>query len=119
MTKGDAVVIRPAVRSDFEEWHGIAPRTSCRMWVVEYEGISAAIFGYTLEDGYGYAFSQMREDLTVSKRLILETSKRMVEILTARNVPLIAEARSEMSGKLLARLGFKHLDGDLYTWNLC
>jgi hypothetical protein len=117
------ISVRPGTRVDYENWYGVPPEQTCRLWVAELDGKVAAIAGFTLEKTYTYAFSGMLPDLKVPPRTVFYWAGQLLAEMKKFGLPLLAKADPNMknSGKFLEKLGFcfreKSDTGDIYAWN--
>lgn len=117
------VTIRPATHEDMVAWYGNEWKRTVRAWVAEVDGAVAALAGYSFEKEFTYAFSHIKDGVSLPRRVIYRGAVLMFEEMKRRGVPLVAIANPEIqnSGKLLQRLGFRMVgtgeEGDIYVWN--
>ncbi len=77
-----------------------------------------AIIGVSREDDIGKYFSDYRDELKPYLRsmTVLRAIKASMEFVNNFQGPVYSVARDAEGARLLARLGFTHMNGDVYSW---
>ncbi len=120
----DKPVIRPLTENDIVEFYGKNLGCHCKGWAVDYNGKLACIVGVSIMPTLIFAWSDVKPDLVVTKRLVWETAKQLMIKLKELNYPVIyavAEHRFNGAPKFLKRLGWTYIEssarGEVFQWD--
>lgn len=111
---------RPATASDIRTFYGDRPHPTLKAFVVARGDEVLGVIGLAREGAKAKYFSEIREDLRPSLRrmIALRTIWASIELVRQSKLPVyaIAQADEPDAHRILNRLGFVQLDGDLYQW---
>ena len=95
-----------------------AVKPTLRAIVVTLDGEPAGIIGVSREGGIGKYFSEYRDELKPYLRSItvMRAIKASMKFVTDYPGPVYAMAGHEEGARILTRLGFTQVNGDLFTW---
>lgn len=102
--------IRDAVASDIVEFYGRTAEQSLRARVLDLDGEVVGIAGYYVLNGHALVFSDNRDG--IPKMTIW---REAVKFMADLKLPAVCLA-SEDSGAFLKRLGWRHVEGEIYQW---
>ena len=105
-----------ASASDIDEFYGERPRESMRAIVVRLDGSPAGIIGVAIERGRLRAFSEYRPELEphLKSITVMRAVKAAQKMFAASSMQVVAVC--DGSAALLVRLGFVHVQDDIYLW---
>lgn len=101
--------VRDAVAADIQAFYGQNPPQSLRARVLVRGDEVLGIAGYYMENGHAVVFSDSKHGIP-KMTIWRESLKFMAEL----NLPAIC--RCEGSAPFLERLGWQHVEGDVYQW---
>ena len=89
-----------------------------RAVVVTIDDEPMGIIGVSREYGIGKYFSEYRDELRpyLKSMPVLRAIKASMEFVKNYQGPVLAVARDAEGARLMTRLGFTHMDGDVYSW---
>jgi hypothetical protein len=89
-----------------------------RAIVAEMEGLVVGFIGVTREQGYGKLFVDFKPELQPYLRsiTIMRAVKAAMKFADDYRGPIVAVAEHGEACRILNRLGWTHLDGDVYGW---
>jgi len=105
-----------AAAADIDEFYGERPGESMRAVVVRMGGRPVAIIGIAIERSRARAFSEYKPELEPHLKSIsvLRAIKAAQQMFAASVKPVVAVC--DGSAALLVRLGFVHVQDDVYAW---
>lgn len=114
------LISRPATAGDIRAFYGDRPHPTLKAIVVAQGPEILGVIGLAREATRAKFFSEIREDLRPRlKRMIsLRTIWAAMELVRQSKLPVFAIAQEDEpdSHRVLKRLGFVHLEGDVYQW---
>jgi hypothetical protein len=104
-----------ATAADIDAYYGDRPRETMRAVVIRMDGVAVGVIGLAKEVDRDRAFSECKPVLCAHLRsiVVLRAIKAFMKLVEASRIPVYAI--SEGTG-VLDRLGFRHVDGDVYEW---
>ena len=112
------IICRPATSGDLRAYFDGVPHGTMRAIVAELDGELVGIIGVVREGGWGKYFADFKESLEPHLRsiTIMRAVKESLAFVRGYRGPVIAVAEHVEGTRLLTRLGFTHLQGDLFGW---
>jgi hypothetical protein len=106
-----------ASAADIDEFYGDRPGESMHAIIVRVDGQPAGIIGVAIERARLRAFSEYKPELEPHLKSIaaLRAIKAAQKMFAASRLPLFAVC--DGSAALLVRLGFVHVQDDVYLWH--
>lgn len=106
---------RPATRDDILLFYPDLKHTF-RAWVVENEEKVLGVGGVYYEGEFIIAFSRFEPELDKYPLAKARGLKKIMEIVGDKSCVAVADEKFPGSGKLLERIGFRHIEGNVYKW---
>ena len=111
---------RPATAADLRAFYGDRPCPTLKGLVVARGEEILGVIGLAREGARSKYFSEIREDLRprLRRMISLRTIWKSMELVRSSRLPVYALAQTDEpdSHRVLQRLGFAHVDGDVYQW---
>ena len=119
MIASDKPVLVPLTHEHLVEWHGDAGRGPTVKGIAGFIGGKlVAVAGLIYYPGTVVAFCELRDEARPHKVLIGLTAARMLREAKQRHKRIVAmiDNAEPTAERWLARLGFRHEQGDLWIW---
>ena len=112
------IVTRPATKADIDAYYGGIRHGTLRAMVAEMDGRIVGIVGLVREPDAGKFFSEFAPELEpyLGSIRIMRAVKQAMQYVFEYQGPVIAISEGPKSVKLLTKLGFEHLEGELWAW---
>ena len=114
------LISRAATAADVREFYGDRPHPTLKALVVTDGKTVLGIIGLAREGTRAKFFSEIREDLRprLRRMISLRTIWAAIELVRQSKLRVFAVAQADEpdSHRVLKRLGFVHLEGDVYQW---
>jgi hypothetical protein len=115
------LISRVATAADLRAFYAGKPHPTLRARVVTSQsGEVLGVIGLAREGPWSKFFSEIREDLRSSlpRAICLRTILKSMDFVRESKLPVfaIAQADEPDSHRVLQRLGFVQVDGDVYRW---
>jgi hypothetical protein len=115
------LISREATAADIQAFYAGRPHPTLRARVVtSSDGEVLGVIGLAREGPWSKFFSEIREALraSLSRAICLRTILKSMDYVRASKLPVfaIAQADEPDSHRVLQRLGFVQVDGDVYRW---
>lgn len=107
------VTYRTATRDDVIDYFGGPQMYTIKALAFFIDDKIAGIAGWKYEAGRFVVFSDIGKDVKISKQTIWRCVKVVMEMVRGRKAPMIAVAHN---APLCEKLGFRHVDGEIYEW---
>lgn len=109
---------RPATAVDIEAYYGEPPSNTMRATVVEMDGEIVGVIGVVREPTVGRFFCDFQPKLQpyVRSITIMRAVKGSMAFVEQYRGPVVAIAEHAEGCRILHRLGWTHLQGELYGW---
>ena len=116
-SRGD-LAWRYATASDVLIVHRGAVKPTLRAIVITLDDSPAAIIGVSRERGIGKYFADYMDELEpyLKSITVLRAIKASMEFVKNYPGPVYSVAQHRKGARLLKRLGFTHISGDLFIW---
>lgn len=116
----ERITTRAATAEDLRQFYEGRPHPTLRARVVMRGNEVLGVIGVAREGAWAKFFSEFKPDLRPHLRRMasLRTIADAMRIVRASHLPVysLAQADEPDSHRVLQRLGFTHLDGDVYQW---
>lgn len=116
----ERLISREATAADIRAFYGDRPHPTLRARVVTRSGEVLGVIGLAREGRCAKFFSEIKEDLrpSLKRTICLRTILQSLDLVRTSRLPVfaIAQADEPDSHRVLTRLGFVQLDGDVYQW---
>lgn len=107
---------RFATESDLRQFYGELPRQTIRAVVVLLDGEPAGVIGLARDGGCAKLFSEYKPEMQHHlRRFQVLRAIRLAMTLVESSISEVYAVREEGTDVLL-RLGFEHVEGDIYKW---
>ena len=106
------VTYKLATQKDIEEYYGKVPATMKAM-IFYVDGEPAGIGGYRMLNGSFVIFSEIKENVKVSKQTIWRCAKIVMDMIAREKTTMYAVAGNE---RFCEKLGMKRFHGETYQW---
>lgn len=107
------VTYRKATIEDVIAATGAEPKNSLRAIAFFLDGKIAGLGGYKIENGSYVIFSDIKDNLDVSKQTIFRCAKVIMDFVKSKGVPMYVKAHNP---ELCERLGLQKFKEDIYKW---
>ena len=112
------ILTRPATAQDIEAYYGKEPRGTLRAYAAIMDGEVVGLIGIVREATVGRFFCDFKPKLQpyLQSITIMRAVKRSMEFADQYRGPVVAVAEHAEGCRILHRLGWTHLQGELYGW---
>ena len=110
--------VRLATSQDIEDYYGEPPKGTLRAYVALLDGQVAGFIGIVREQAVGKLFCDFKPELQpyLQSITIMRAVKASMKFAEQYKGPIVAIAEHAEGCRILHRLGWTHLKGDLYGW---
>ena len=108
-----SITYRVATQSDIEIFYGQKAPYTMKAIIFFLDGVPFGIGGYKIDSSRFIIFSEMKENVKVSKYTILRCAKIIMDLVKERGSVMIAASQNK---KLCEMFGLKHVDGEIFEW---
>lgn len=114
----DKVTAEPATAKDIIEFYGESHRQTLKADVFRLDGELMGVTGTARVDNQMMMFSDIKEEFVphLKSMAVLRTIKKMQRIAENSRLPVVATIDNKYGPELIERMGFKHVEGDIYVW---
>ena len=109
----DKPTIRGIRESDIRDFYGDNYAQSCRGWAIDYRGKLSGIVGITFMPTIMIAWSDIKADANASPRVVYETAKEIMKLISELKYPVIYAVASydlKNAPAFLHRLGWEFIE---------
>ena len=112
------IQVRPATAADIEAYYGEPPSGTLRATVAEMDGQIVGVIGIIREAAVGRFFCDFKPKLQPYLRsiTIMRAVKDSMAYADQYRGPVVAIAEHAEGCRIMNRLGWTHLQGELYGW---
>jgi hypothetical protein len=107
---------RYARASDIDRYYGARPQYPLNAAVVLLDDKPVGVVGVSREYGTGLFFSDVKPELDMKRMVVLRAITAAMAIVRKYPCPVYARADTDEGHRLLRRLGFTNLSGEVYQW---
>ena len=107
------VTYRISTVDDIENFTGKKPESSMRSISFFLDGELSGIGGYKIENGNFVVFSDIKENVIVSKQTIWRCAKIVMDMIEEKGLPMYALSHNK---KFVEKLGFKQFKDEVFVW---
>lgn len=114
----DKVTVYPAKASDIIDFYGEAHRQTLKAVVFKVKNIIMGVVGTCRVDDQLLLFSDIKDEFIpyLKSITVLRTIKNMQKIAENSRLPVVATISEKFGPDLIERMGFEHVEGDVYVW---
>ena len=112
------VIVKTATWADLKEFYPDMRLGTMRALVATLDGKVAGVVGVIRDGDHGRYFSEFHEELQphLKSMVIMRAIKKSMEWVKAYKGPVLAVAQHDEGARLMTRLGFTRIDGEVFQW---
>lgn len=109
----ERVTYRIATEKDVVDYWGAPSPYTIKAVAFFLDDVVSGLAGWKFENGRFVIFSDIGKDVDVPRQTIWRCAKVVMSLIREKKTPMYAVAHNK---DFCEKLGFKHLDGETYTW---
>ncbi len=112
------VTSEPAKASDIVDFYGQPHGQTLKAMVFKVNDVIMGVTGTCRVDDQILMFSDIKKEFVpyLKSMAVLRTIKSMQKIAENSRLPVVATIDEKYGPELIERMGFQHVDGDIYVW---